>query len=108
MTDAIRYEWVRIRTIRSTYWLSVIALVFGVGLSSLVAMGTHFALRSDQPPSVSDLDGFGPALTTQFASFGVPSQSQPPRAATQVGRVKWYSVTIGVIPAARSPANISR
>lgn len=72
MTDAIRYEWVRIRTIRSTYWLSVIALVFGVGLSTLVAMGTHFALRSDQPPSVSDLDGFGPALTTQFASFGVP------------------------------------
>ena len=28
--------------------------------------------RSDQPPSASDLKGFGPALATQFASFGVP------------------------------------
>ena len=50
-----------------------------------------------------------PARPANAASAaGVPSQSQPPRAATQVGSVKWYSVTIGVIPAARSAANISR
>ena len=73
MTDAIRYEWVRIRTIRSTYWLSVIALVFGVGLS-FAGLDGHRTSRSGRTsrPSVSDLDGLGPRLTTQFAVFGVP------------------------------------
>ena len=71
MTDAIRYEWVRIRTIRSTWWLSVIALVFGVGLSTLVAMGTHFALsRTSRPRSRTWTDSGPPS--PPFASFGVP------------------------------------
>jgi ABC-2 type transport system permease protein len=72
MTDAIRYEWTRIRTIRSTYWLSAIAVLFGVGLSFLVAMGTHFSFDSSQPPSRGDLRGFGAGVATQFAWFGVP------------------------------------
>lgn len=72
MTSALAYEWTRIRTIRSTYWLSVIALVFGIGLSFLVAMGTHFAFGSAQPPSRSDLTDIGPGIATQFAAFGVP------------------------------------
>jgi ABC-2 type transport system permease protein len=72
MTAALRYEWVRIRTIRSTYWLSIIAVVFGVGLSFLVAMGVHFSIHSDKPPTASDLRGMGPGFATQFASFGVP------------------------------------
>jgi ABC-2 type transport system permease protein len=72
MTDALRYEWMRIRTIRSTYWLSIIAIVFGVGLSFLVAMGVHFSINSANPPTASDLRGMGPAFATQFAAFGVP------------------------------------
>jgi len=72
VTAALRYEWVRIRTIRSTIWLSVIALVFGVGLSFLIAMGTYFSFRSSQPPRGSDLDGFGPGVATQFAALGAP------------------------------------
>jgi ABC-2 type transport system permease protein len=62
MTDAIR----------STYWLSAIAVLFGVGLSFLVAMGTHFSFDSSQPPSRGDLRGFGAGVATQFAWFGVP------------------------------------
>jgi hypothetical protein len=62
----------RIRTIRSTYWLSIIAVVFGVGLSFLVAMGVHFSIRSTHPPSASDLRGMGAGLATQFAAYGVP------------------------------------
>lgn len=72
MTAALAYEWMRIRTVRSTYWLSAIALVFGIGLSFLVAMGTHFAFGSSQPPTASDLRGIGPGIATQFAAFGVP------------------------------------
>lgn len=72
MTAALAYEWARIRTIRSTYWLSAIALVFGIGLSFLVAMGTHFAFDAGQPPSAADLADMGPGLVTQFAAVGVP------------------------------------
>jgi ABC-type transport system involved in multi-copper enzyme maturation permease subunit len=69
---ALAYEWTRIRTIRSTYWLSVIAIVFGVGLSFLAAMGTHFAFGSAHPPTRADLDGFETGIVTQFAAFGAP------------------------------------
>jgi ABC-2 type transport system permease protein len=72
MRAALRYEWVRIRTIRSTIWLSVIALVFGVGLSFLVSMGISFSLKSSQPPTAQDLETIGPGVVTQFASMGVP------------------------------------
>ena len=72
MRAALAYEWTRIRTIRSTYWLSVIAVVFGVGLSFLVAMGTHFSYGGPNAPTASDLRGIGPGLATQFAVFGVP------------------------------------
>jgi ABC-2 type transport system permease protein len=72
MIAALRYEWVRIRTIRSTIWLSVIALVFGVGLSFLVAMGTSFSFDSGNPPTGEDLDGIGPGVVTQFGALGAP------------------------------------
>ena len=72
MMEALRYEWVRIRTIRSTIWLSVIALVFGIGLSFLVSMGISFSFDSSQAPRGDDLNGIGPGVVTQFASVGVP------------------------------------
>jgi ABC-2 type transport system permease protein len=72
MIEALRYEWVRIRTIRSTIWLSVIALVFGIGLSFLISMGTSFSFDSGGAPTGDDLDGIGPGVVTQFASMGAP------------------------------------
>jgi ABC-2 type transport system permease protein len=72
MIAALRYEWVRIRTIRSTIWLSVIALVFGIGLSFLIAMGTSFSFASENPPGPQDIDGLGPGVVTQFAALGAP------------------------------------
>lgn len=38
MIDALRYEYVRLRTIRSTYWLLGLALVFQIVLSVLLAI----------------------------------------------------------------------
>lgn len=72
MTEALRYEWVRIRTVRSTIWLSVIALAFGIGLSFLVSMGTSFSFGSSSPPSRADVEGMGPGIVTQFAALGAP------------------------------------
>lgn len=37
MIDALRYEWVRLVTIRSTYWLVGVALVFQLIMSMLIA-----------------------------------------------------------------------
>ena len=65
MIAALSYEWTRIRTIRSTYWLSAIAVLFGVGLSFLVAMGVHFSVSSANPPPPSDLEGMGEGIATQ-------------------------------------------
>ena len=72
MIDALRYEWVRITTIRSTYWISGIAIVIGVGLSFLVSMASSFAADGDELPSASEIDFLAPAIATQFAALQGP------------------------------------
>ena len=69
---ALKYEWVRIRTIRSTWWLSAVVLVFGMGLSFLTAMGMSLLVRQPDAPTQEDLEIIGPGIVTQFANFGVP------------------------------------
>ncbi len=73
MISALRYEWTRIRTIRSTWWLSALALVFGVGISTLFSWAIHhdFAQNGAQ---LDELDGLGAAVVTQLAASGqIPS-----------------------------------
>lgn len=73
MRTAFAYEWVRIRTIRSTWWLTGLALVLGVGISTLFAWAIHHDF-STSGVTESDLDELGPAVTTQLAASGhVPS-----------------------------------
>ena len=73
MTAAFAYEWVRIRTIRSTWWLTGLALVLGVGISTLFAWAFHHDF-SRSGVTDQDLDGLGPAVTTQLAATGhIPS-----------------------------------
>lgn len=40
MTDALRYEWVRLKTLRSTWWLTGLALV-ATAVLALTALGLH-------------------------------------------------------------------
>jgi ABC-2 type transport system permease protein len=72
MTAALRYEWMRIRTVRSTYWLSGLA----VGFSLLVGVGVSWAMQvtmgTPDAPSGRDLHEIGPWLGTQFARAGAP------------------------------------
>jgi ABC-2 type transport system permease protein len=73
MRAALAYEWVRIRTIRSTWWLTGLALVLGVGLSVLFSWAIHHDF-STSGVDVADLDGLGAAVVTQLAASGhVPS-----------------------------------
>ena len=46
MIDALRYEFVRLRTIRSTYWLIGIALVFQLAMTMLIGCGSRPPARS--------------------------------------------------------------
>ncbi len=40
MSDALRYEWVRLRTLRSTWWLTGLSILAS-GLLGLTALGLH-------------------------------------------------------------------
>jgi len=71
MIDALRYEWVRLRTIRSTYWITGVAILIGVGLSFLISLGTSLELR-DQPAEVGEIEFLAPAIITQFAAVAGP------------------------------------
>ena len=73
MRAAFAYEWVRIRTIRSTWWLTGLALVLGVGISVLFSWAIHHDF-SRNGVSGDDLDGLGAAVATQLAASGhIPS-----------------------------------
>jgi len=71
MRDALAYEWARVRTLRSTWWLTSTSLVLGIGISGLLAWALHheFSTRGSV-----DLDGIGAALATQLsATERIPS-----------------------------------
>src|SRR4051794_35886999 len=51
MIDALRYEYVRLRTIRSTYWLIGLAVTFQLIMSMLIAWRLSVAAN---PPSGDD------------------------------------------------------
>jgi ABC-2 type transport system permease protein len=73
MSSAFAYEWVRIRTIRSTWWLTGLALVLGVGISVLFSWAIHHDFSSNGVNG-EDLDGLGAAVVTQLAASGhIPS-----------------------------------
>ena len=70
MIDAIRYEVTRLRTIRSTWWLTGIALVVGVGIAGLMAWGIGRSISNGEEMSADDLRELGAMLVTQLAATG--------------------------------------
>jgi ABC-type transport system involved in multi-copper enzyme maturation permease subunit len=70
---ALAYEWMRIRTIRSTWWLTGLALVLGIGVSTLFSWAFHHDF-THSGVSAEDLQLLAPAVVTQLAATGhVPS-----------------------------------
>lgn len=73
MRAALAYEWMRIRTIRSTWWLTGLALVLGIGVSTLFSWAFHHDF-THSGVSAEDLQLLAPAVITQLAATGhVPS-----------------------------------
>lgn len=64
MTDALRYEWTRIRTLRSTYWLIGIGLLVTSGIALIFALVAEEADQNDPELIMAMLSG--------AANFGVP------------------------------------
>ncbi len=71
--SALAYEWTRIRTLRSTWWLTGLAVVVGVGIATLFSWGIRHEF-STRGVNETDLDELGPILVTQLAATGaIPS-----------------------------------
>ena len=71
MTGALRYEWVRITSIRSTWWLTGIAVLLSFGFSLLIGQGlaaadefagTGFSASSAAVITQGSSTGFAPVL----------------------------------------------
>lgn len=67
MKAALVYEWMRIRTIRSTWWLTGLAVFVGVGISTLFSWGASTEFDNGGP---EDLDIAGHLIVTQLAASG--------------------------------------
>ncbi len=73
MRWALAYEWTRIRTLRSTWWLTGLAVLFGVGIATLFSWAIRHEF-STRGVNADDLDGLGSVVVTQLAATGeVPS-----------------------------------
>ncbi len=72
MSAALAYEWTRIRTIRSTWWLTALTLVLGVGLAFLVSWGMSVDLGNGNTPGPQERPLIAPMIVGQFAGQGAP------------------------------------
>jgi len=73
MRSALAYEWTRLRTLRSTWWITGLTLVLGVGISTLFSWAIQHEFATNGTSS-EDLDQLGPVVVTQLAATGqIPS-----------------------------------
>ncbi len=70
MTDALRYEIARLRSIRSTWWLTGLALAMAVLIAGLMSWGISHSISAGQGPDAEELRDLGPMLITQLAATG--------------------------------------
>lgn len=64
--DVLRSEWHKFRTVRSTYWSLLVAVVIGIGISALISLaaGNHYSKLSagdklQWDPTATSTSGFG-------------------------------------------------
>lgn len=73
-TDALRSEWTKIRTVRSTFWTLLAAVVFGVGLGALISAfaGRHYSQDSPSARALWDPTSIsGAGLSIAQLAIGV-------------------------------------
>ncbi len=80
MIDALAYEWVRLRTVRSTWWLSALAVVLSAGIATAASFGLRTVKDFDQDGTeiahvlqrgevVTTLTAGAPDFPTPFAAL---------------------------------------
>lgn len=72
LTDAVRYEWTRITTLRSTWWLTGVSALLGVGIAVLIALASRSEITGNGAPAPEDLRLLPAAVASQGASVFVP------------------------------------
>jgi ABC-2 type transport system permease protein len=76
MTDALRAEWVKLRTLPGTGWLLAAAVVATIAISAAVAATTHVTSSSGQDPTKVALAGIdlGQVVVAVFAVLAVSDE----------------------------------
>jgi ABC-2 type transport system permease protein len=72
VTEALRYEWTRITTLRSTWWLTGLAGLLGLGVSLLISFAFDAEIGNNGGPSGEDLRELPKAVVSMGASVFVP------------------------------------
>ncbi len=65
LASAVRSEWTKIRSVRSTYWTLIALLVVSIGLDALISAAAASHLNSHPGDKV----GFDPTQVSLFAFF---------------------------------------
>lgn len=73
MSSALRFEWVRLRTLRSTYWLLGLGLIIAAGIAFIVAFATRNDTVSAEDTAVILTGGaeLAPFLAIFLAIIGI-------------------------------------
>jgi ABC-2 type transport system permease protein len=76
MTDALRAEWTKLRTLASTAWLVVGAITLTVAASAGIAATVHVSSGSDQDPTKLSLIGIyvGQVVVAVFAILAISEE----------------------------------
>jgi len=71
MIQALRYEWLRITTLRSTWWITLGTIVIASGLTFLVSMGMRLGSADEIEGSLSEDESreIVEMMMTQFSNF---------------------------------------
>lgn len=76
MTDALRAEWTKLRTLATTAWLVVGAITLTVAASAAIAATVHVSAGGDQDPTKLSLIGIyvGQVVVVVFAILAVSEE----------------------------------
>ncbi|WP_194918066.1 ABC transporter permease subunit [Catenulispora rubra] len=73
---ALRSEWTKIRTVRSTFWTLLITAVITIGLGSLIAMGSSSHPSPDDDFTANSMSGlfFGQLVIVVFGAMAITAE----------------------------------